>query len=94
MEDLALKGTAGTEAKNDAVIQVELMGDSINIEIHSKVEKLYGQAIRDDVEQVLAEYSITGANILVNDLGAWDFVIKARTETAIKRALAKKEAVK
>jgi citrate lyase gamma subunit len=42
----------------------------------------------------LDKYAIAGAKVLVQDLGALDFAVKARTETAIKRALAKQEAAK
>lgn len=83
---------AGTDAKHDLMVQLELVGDTREIEIHSKVEKKFGDAIRDDVNEVLDEYKIAGAKVQVDDLGAWDFAIKARTETAIKRALAKEAA--
>ena len=58
--------------------------------IHGKVEKKFGEAIQEDVEQVLDEFGICGVKIQIDDLGAWDFAIKARVRTAVKRALAQK----
>lgn len=81
---------AGSDAKHDLMVQLELGGDSREVEIHSKVEKKFGEAIQEDVEQVLDEFGIHGVKIQIDDLGAWDFAIKARVRTAVKRALAQK----
>ncbi|MCD2435702.1 citrate lyase subunit gamma [Acidaminococcus sp. NSJ-142] len=86
--------TAGSNAKHDLLLRLELGGTTREIEVHSKVEKKFGDAIRADVNQVLDEYQIQGAKVEVEDLGAWDFAILARTETAVKRALKKEEAAK
>lgn len=81
---------SGSDAKHDLMVQLELDGDAREIEIHSKVEKKFGEAIREDVEQVLDEFRIRGVKLQIDDLGAWDFAIKARVRTAVKRALAQK----
>lgn len=81
---------AGSDAKHDLMVQLELGGDAREVEIHSKVEKKFGEAIQEDVEQVLDEFGIRGVKIQIDDLGAWDFAIKARVRTAVKRALAQK----
>jgi citrate lyase subunit gamma (acyl carrier protein) len=85
---------AGSDAKGDLLVTLELIGAKREIEIESKVSKKFGQAIQDAVEELLDKYAIAGAKVLVQDLGALDFAVKARTETAIKRALAKQEAAK
>lgn len=92
MEFSANAVKAGSDSKHDLLLQLELVGNTREIELHSKVEKKFSDAIRADVNEVLDTYKIQGAKIQIADLGAWDFAIKARTETAIKRALAKKEA--
>lgn len=75
---------AGSDAKHDLMVQLELGGDA------REVEKKFGEAIQEDVEQVLDEFGIRGVKIQIDDLGAWDFAIKARVRTAVKRALAQK----
>ena len=90
MEFSANKVQAGSDAKHDLMVQLELGGETREMEIHSKVEKKFGEAIREDVDQVLDEFGIQGVKIQIDDLGAWDFAIKARVRTAVKRALAQK----
>lgn len=92
MEFSANAVRAGSDTKHDLMVQLELGGDAREVEIHSKVEKKFGEAIREDVEQVLDEFGIRGVKIQIDDLGAWDFAVKARVRTAVKRALAQKEA--
>lgn len=79
----------GTDKKGDLQVTLELVSSKREIEIHSKVEKKFGEAIRADVEEMLDLYKITAVKVLVEDLGALDFAVKARMETAIKRALSK-----
>ena len=78
---------AGSTAKNDLLVQMELGGEGIELELHSKVQRKFGEAIREDVMAVLKEYGIGRVKIQINDLGAMDFAVKARMETAVKRAL-------
>lgn len=40
------------------------------------------------VREVLADMKIENAKVLVQDFGALDFVIKGRTRTAVRRAVA------
>ena len=85
--DKAVK--CGTDKKGDLLVTLELTGKERNIEIHSKVEKKFGEGIRSDVTEILDQYKVDGANVLVNDLGALGFAVRARVETAVKRALAR-----
>lgn len=85
--DQAVK--AGSDAKHDLLVQLELGGSTRELELHSKVEKKFGDAIREDVNEVLDEFGIQGVKLQIDDLGAWDFAIKARVRTAVKRALKK-----
>lgn len=89
MNNPNVTASAGTDKKHDVQIEITLVGERNEIEIISKVEKKFGQAIRESVIDILNEYHIKGAKVLVNDLGAWDFAIRARTRTAVKRALRK-----
>ncbi|MDY6086791.1 MAG: citrate lyase subunit gamma [Succiniclasticum sp.] len=86
--------TSGSEAKDDLVVRLELIGKGRCIEINSKVARKFYQSIKEDVEEILNEYKIQNVKIKIDDMGAFDFAIKARVETAVKRALAKQEEVK
>lgn len=90
--DKAIK--AGSDVKGDLLVTLELVGTVREIEIESKVAKKFGAAIQEDVNAMLDKYNLEGAKVLVQDLGALDFAVKARIETAIKRALAQKEGAK
>ena len=80
---------AGSETKHDVLVSLEITGSHYDIVVKSIVEKKFGQANRESVITILNEYHIKGAKVLINDLGAWDFAIRARTRTAVKRALKK-----
>lgn len=87
--DKAVK--CGTDKKGDLRVTLEITGAGREIEVHSKVEKKFGAAIRAAVEEMLDLHKVAAAKVLVEDLGALDFAVKARVETAVKRALAKEE---
>lgn len=90
--DKAIK--AGSDAKGDLLVTLELVDKVRVIEIESKVAKKFGEAIKEDVNAMLDKYKIEGAKVLIQDMSALDFAVKARVETAIKRALAQKEVAK
>jgi len=83
--------TAGSENKGDVFVTLELVsqGES-KVELTSKVISKYGDSIKSSIEETLNKFGINAAKILVNDYGALDFVIRARVETAIKRALSER----
>ncbi|MDY6290503.1 MAG: citrate lyase acyl carrier protein [Succiniclasticum sp.] len=83
--------TCGTDKKGDLLVTLELSGTGRDIDIHSKVEKKFGEAIQEDVLAMLDAYAIKDVKVRIEDLGALDFAIKARVETAIRRALAREE---
>lgn len=79
---------SGTSSKGDVLVCLELSDcDAIELEITSKVLLKYGDSIRQSILETLAEIGIKSAKIKVDDNGALDFVIRARVETAAKRAL-------
>lgn len=90
MVKLLHSGQAGTGDKGDVVVNIEphQVGEGLLIELVSPVKQEYGEHIRVLVETVVQAFGITDATIKLNDRGALDFAIKARVETAIKRALA------
>lgn len=82
-----MKGTAGREKPQDCIVSVDLKRKSgIEIQLISKMEKMFGDAIRKSIKEALDEKNVKAASVTVVDFGSLDFVIKARTKTAVDRA--------
>lgn len=77
---------AGTLESSDAYVQVSPNESGIEIVLESVVLTQFGDAIKASVMEVLAENGVTDAKVAVNDRGAIDCTIRARVETALKRA--------
>lgn len=82
------KGQAGSLESCDALVEVELRGDRVECVIDSPVAEMYGAEMRSQVEAVAAELGVSGARVSVTDRGAVNFVLRARVEAALRRALA------
>ncbi len=81
-----MEGTSGYIRKGDAKVTVELAGKDIEVIVHSKLKQMFERHIKQAVKQVLHEEGIHGAKVLVEDEGALDFAIRARTRTAVRRS--------
>lgn len=80
-------GTAGKESKQDCLVKVELRKEGgLEVSLTSSVGKLFGNQIRKAAVEAAEELGIKNAFIEIIDDGCFDFAIKARTKTAIKRA--------
>ena len=77
---------AGTLESSDAYVQVEPNEAGIEIVLESVVLTQFGDDIKASVMEVLKENEVTNAKVSVNDRGAIDCTIRARVETALKRA--------
>jgi len=78
---------AGTMESND--IYVMLMPNpkgGIEINLQSIVMKQFGQEIETVIRGTLVEFGVKNAIVSAQDKGALNYTIKARIETAIKRA--------
>jgi len=82
---------AGLAKKNDALVSIEPaeLGSGVDIEVKSSVFSEFGSQIDATVRAVLAEAGIEDVVVKVQDQGAMDFAIRARTETAVRRAITK-----
>lgn len=79
---------AGTLESSDAFVRViPIDAAGIEIELESTVEEIYGDAIRSLVLETVQAMKLDGVKLIVQDKGALDYVIKARIQTAILRAL-------
>lgn len=87
-------GVAGTVESSDINIVIE-PSDKQDIEIilQSTVMKLFGRQICNVIEETLRNEGVESAVVRAVDKGAIDFVIKARTLTALYRAAEKNEYV-
>jgi citrate lyase subunit beta/citryl-CoA lyase len=80
-------GASGSEVRSDARIRIELANSGgRKIELTSKVEALYGRAIRRQLEEGCAALGVQHARIEVVDSGALPFVLAARLEAAVRAA--------
>jgi citrate lyase subunit beta/citryl-CoA lyase len=80
-------GRRGDTVRSDCWISVELTSsEGVSISLKSRVEAMYGAAIRETVEKGLAALGIEHAAVEIDDAGALPFVIAARLEAAVKRA--------
>lgn len=77
---------AGSLESSDVMVRVR-PSEELSVEIKSPVLEQYGAAIRQTVDEVLAERKVTAADIELVDRGALDCTIRARLETALERAL-------
>ena len=80
-------GVCGNEKDSDVLVTVDLNVTGIE----SKLKKMFGKLMEKAVREVLSEMKVENAKVLVQDFGALDFVIKGRTRTAVRRAMAGKE---
>jgi citrate lyase subunit gamma (acyl carrier protein) len=79
---------AGTLESNDILVMVAPNENSgINLELESIVMKQFGSQIKNVILDKINEMGIKNITITAQDKGALDYTIKARVETAIKRAI-------
>ena len=80
-------GVAGTVESSDISIVIEPSEKpGIEIYLQSAVMKQFGRQIKNVIEETLKSEGIENAIVRAVDKGAIDFVIKARTLTALHRA--------
>jgi citrate lyase subunit beta/citryl-CoA lyase len=81
-------GNKGKDVRSDCQVTMELTETGgIQVTLDSRVEVMYGNAIRRLAGQVLTFFGIQNASVLIEDSGALDFVLAARLEAAIKKLI-------
>ena len=87
------EASAGTVTKNDALITISPRAeDGIEVELKSIVKAQFGDQLVAAATGMAREMGVTSALIRIEDKGALDYVIRARTETALLRAAKEAEA--
>ncbi|SNS28973.1 citrate lyase subunit gamma (acyl carrier protein) [Anaerovirgula multivorans] len=79
---------AGTMESNDIYIMIQPNDeDGIIIELESIVMKQFGKQIKQVILETLESMEIKNIHVVAKDRGALDYTIRARVETAVKRAM-------
>ena len=76
---------AGTLESSDIYVEVE-PSEELELNIESVVLNQFGDEIRSTILSVLEELDVKSGKISVQDKGAIDCTIRARVETAVRRA--------
>jgi citrate lyase subunit beta / citryl-CoA lyase len=77
---------AGSDAKGDCLVRA-VEADTLRIEIKTKAYDLVAKGIRTVVESTLRRTGQQALDVFVEDFGALDYVLAARTEAAVRGAL-------
>ena len=78
--------SAGTVTKNDCQVTVAPGTEGIEVELQSIVKHQFGDQMIQAARSMAEEMGVTAAKIKIEDKGSLDYVIRARTETALLRA--------
>lgn len=85
---IATAGNKGEKDRSDCFVSLELTSSGgIVIDLTSKVEVLFGEAIRNLCLEVLRYFGIDNAHLIIEDKGALPFVMAARLEAAIVQVI-------
>ncbi|QHM73796.1 citrate lyase acyl carrier protein [Mixta intestinalis] len=76
---------AGTLESSDLMVKVSPCEEGIDVTVNSEVYKQFGDQITAVVYETLRAFNITQGQIIVEDKGALDCVIRARMQAAILR---------
>ncbi|TCK01731.1 citrate lyase subunit gamma (acyl carrier protein) [Volucribacter psittacicida] len=76
---------AGTLESSDVLVRVAPC-DEIDIELNSSVFEQFGDDILKTVYAVLKQFDVQGVQLVIEDKGALDCVLRARLKAALLRA--------
>jgi citrate lyase subunit beta/citryl-CoA lyase len=82
----ASAGPQGDRVRSDLNVSYEPTSEGLTVDVISKVDYLYGKAIESAVRRVAEAFTLTTGRLTVNDAGALEWVILARTECCLRRA--------
>ncbi|WP_352418869.1 citrate lyase acyl carrier protein [Proteiniborus sp.] len=86
--DIKIPAKAGTMESSDIYIMVQPNDEGgIIIDLESIVMKQFGKQIEKVILNTLEKLNIKNIHLIAKDRGALDYTIRARVETAIKRAM-------
>lgn len=80
------QAVAGTLESNDVQVSVSPGEGGVEVEVQSIVMAQFGADIRRVARETAREMGAENARIRLNDRGALECTVRARVETALKRA--------
>lgn len=84
--DIKKQAVCGTIQSNDCFVRVTPGEGELTLHLESTVMAAFGKQIEKVVRETLNSLGVTSGQIFLEDKGALDFTIRARVETAVKRA--------
>lgn len=79
-------GRWGKDVRSDVHVLIEPgAARGLELVVESRVEAIYGEAIRQQAREVLQSLRVENARVTLHDEGALPFVIAARLEAAVRR---------
>ncbi|WZL72734.1 citrate lyase acyl carrier protein [Clostridiaceae bacterium 35-E11] len=86
--DIRIPAKAGTMESSDIYIMVYPNKDGgISVDLNSIVMKQFGEQIRQVILETLKDLKVKDIHLVAKDRGALDYTIRARVETAVRRAV-------
>ncbi|HNQ22117.1 MAG TPA: aldolase/citrate lyase family protein [Phycisphaerae bacterium] len=86
MSKTAEAGRRGPDVRSDAWVQIALReSGGLELQVKSKVESMYGEAVRGLIGDMLGAFGVKRARVELEDAGAVPFVLMARIEAAVRR---------
>lgn len=85
MKRTGAAGNRGSDIRSDCYFEIVLTDSGgIQMNIRSKVDRLFGTENRQLIRDMLTFFDIPNAKVILEDSGALPFVIMARIEAAVK----------
>ena len=85
--EMKIDALAGTLESSDVMVRIGPAAQpGIQMEIDSIVKQQFGAAIEQVVRETLAQLGVKQANVVVDDKGALEGVLRARVQAAALRA--------
>lgn len=83
-----VSANAGTLESSDLFVRVlPNEGQGVSIELESSVYEIYSESIYEIANDVVKKMNLKDIKLIIQDKGALDYVIEARVQSAIFRAL-------
>ncbi|EPW3921500.1 citrate lyase acyl carrier protein [Enterobacter sichuanensis] len=82
---------AGTLESSDLMVKVTPDESGLDVVIHSEVYKQFGDRIAEVVNETLSAFNIEQGQIIIDDKGALDCVIRARVQAALLRGTGRED---
>jgi len=90
MKDRAQAGKK--ETASDCLVSLEIKKKGgIKVDLKSKVESMYGEAIKATAEKMMKFFGIENCLLSIEDSGSLPFVLTARIEAAVKKLFPQKK---